>query len=104
MEKTFWAKIYMAGDVHIAKQTCREFCFDVGLCVNIHPTDYIYTGGEEAGFCVEVINYPRFPKSQAEVASTASKLARKLMQSACQHSYLIMDPIETMWVTRRDAP
>ena len=38
--------IFMAGDINIAKQVCREYCFQVGFCITIEPVDYIYTGGE----------------------------------------------------------
>ena len=43
--------IYMAGDLAQAKQVCREYCFEVGMCVHVEPVDFIYTGGEETGFC-----------------------------------------------------
>ena len=62
---TYWVRIYMAGDLQIAKHICREFCM-VGLCINISETDYIYTMGEEIGFCVELINYPRFPATEKD--------------------------------------
>jgi len=41
--------IFIAGDIATAKQACRSFCFDLGLCVTVEPITYIYTGGEEEG-------------------------------------------------------
>lgn len=95
--------IYMAGDIEQAKQVCREYCFDVGLCVHVEPVSYIYTGGEEAGFKVGLINYPRFPTVESEVLDKASALADLLMRRLCQHSYSIVGPENTVWVSRRQA-
>jgi hypothetical protein len=98
---TYWVKIYMAGDIDVAKQTCREFCM-IGLCVNIHETDYIYTLGEENGFCVELINYPRFPTTSNDITNKATELADLLMERCFQGSYSLMTPEKTYWVTRRE--
>lgn len=100
---TGWATIFMAGDISIAKQVCREYCFDVGLCVTVHGTEYIYTGGQESGLIVGLINYPRFPASQEEINEKAEKLAMLLMERCCQHSFTIMDPVQTRWFSRREA-
>lgn len=99
---TYWAKIYMGGDLQIAKHICREFCM-TGLCINISETDYIYTMGSEKGFVVEFINYPRFPSTEDDILNTAYKLGSKLMEGLFQGSYTIMTPKETYWFTRRDA-
>lgn len=37
--------IFIAGDIEQAKQVCREYCYQIGLCVTIEPVAYIYTGG-----------------------------------------------------------
>jgi hypothetical protein len=100
---TFWATIFMAGFVETAKQVCREYCFEVGLCVTVEPTLYIYTGGEESGFRVGLIDYPRFPKASDEILVHAEALADRLRARLCQHSYTIMIPAATIWRTTRDA-
>lgn len=95
--------IYMAGDLAQARQVCREYCFEVGLCVHFEPVDFIYTGGEEAGFKVGLINYPRFPTEEDLLAATAEALAQRLMEHLCQHSFCIVGPSETTWFSRRQA-
>lgn len=95
--------IFIAGDLAQAKQVCREFCFEIGLCVTVEPLDYIYTGGEEAGVRVSLINYPRFPTTEHELEGKASALANRLMERLCQHSYSIVGPRETVWFSRRPA-
>lgn len=95
-------QIFMAGDIDDAKRVCRQECFRIGLCVTVTPTTYIYTGGEESGFVVGLINYPRFPSTREKLMETASFLAELLMTTCCQHSYTITDGITTTWVNRRD--
>lgn len=96
-------EIFMAGDISQAKQVCREWCFAVGGCVTIEAVDYIYTGGEEAGFRVGFINYPRFPSDAETIFAQASELASMLVDRLCQHSYSIVAPDRTTWFSRRPA-
>jgi hypothetical protein len=93
--------VFMAGDLAQAKQVCREFCFAVGLCVTVEPLAFIYTGGEESGFRIGLINYPRFPTSEDALRQRAVELADRLMKQLCQHSYSIVGPRETEWFSRR---
>ncbi|GAA4108518.1 hypothetical protein ACFFTN_01135 [Aminobacter aganoensis] len=95
--------IFIAGDLAHAKQVCREHCLAVGLCVTVEPVAYIYTGGEEAGVRVGLINYPRFPASPDELRDKARALAGLLMERLCQHSYSIVGPETTEWYSRRPA-
>jgi hypothetical protein len=74
-----------------------------GACVTVEPVDYIYTGGEEAGVRVGFINYPRFPTTAAALQEKAGRLAEKLMERLCQHSYSIVGPEFTSWYSRRPA-
>lgn len=97
--KSYWAKIFMAGDYDTARQTCKQFCMR-GLCVNVSRTNYIYTGGEETGVVVELINYPKFASTHQEILDTAKVLAEQLIVSLCQFSYTIMTPEETFFYSR----
>lgn len=99
---TYWARIYIAGDLAMIKQACREYCM-AGLCVTVDPTTYIYTGGEESGAVIGLINYPRFPATPEAVYNKARELGEKLMERCCQHSFSIMTPTETVWFSRRPA-
>lgn len=95
--------IFIAGDLAQAKQLCREFCMLEGACVTVEAVDYIYTGGEEAGVRVGLINYPRFPSNAEELFAKAGRLADLLMDRLCQHSYSIVGPESTDWYSRRPA-
>lgn len=99
--KTIRYDIFIAGDLARAKQTCRSYCYDIGLCVTVEPVTYIYTGGEEEGVRVGLIHYPRFPSTKEAIAEHAKALADMLMLSLFQHSYSIVGPDETEWFSRR---
>ncbi|QGZ14253.1 hypothetical protein PP940_gp109 [Rhizobium phage RL2RES] len=91
----------MAGDINHAKQIIRKFCFDVGLCVTIDPTTYIYTGGEEEGFKIRLIHYPRFPVERPELYTRALDLGVILMKELSQTSFSVVGDDFTYWITRR---
>lgn len=97
---SFTVRIWMAGNYAKAEDICREFCTR-GMCVSITPYNYIYTGGEESGFCVTLINYPRFPKEPLEIKDLAFELAMKLMEGLYQQSFTIENPTETIFFSKR---
>ena len=100
--KTYWVKLYLSGPIDQAKQVLRDECFREGLCVTIEPTTFIYTGGEESGYVVGLINYPRFPTDKTKIWDRAFKMAQFLMRSTYQHSALVQDPNRTVWLTSRE--
>lgn len=93
--------IFMAGDIGDAKRVVREYCLNVGFCVHIEPLDYIYTGGEEAGFRVGIRNYPRFLSDEATLHGHAMAIANKLRDALFQQSYMVVGPGLTEWETHR---
>jgi hypothetical protein len=99
--ESYAVSIFIAGDHERAKQICREWCFNIGGCVTVTPTTYIYTGGEESGVIVGFINYPRFPTTPDDLLTKARQLADGLMHGLCQHSYSIQTPETTYWHSRR---
>lgn len=48
-----------------AETICQKYCDEIGFCVSITPTKYIYSFGSEKGFVIGIIAYPRFPKDKA---------------------------------------
>lgn len=93
----------MSGPIEVAKQAIRQYCFHQGLCVTIEPTTFIYTGGEEAGFVVGLVNYPRFPTTPEALIKTAKCLVNELLTATFQHSALLVTPEDTEWMTLREA-
>lgn len=98
--QSFTIRIWMAGNYANAEEVCRSFC-EQGMCVSICPMNYIYTGGEESGFCVTLINYPRFPKEPVKLKEIAFDLAMLLMDRLHQQSFSIEHPDETLFFSKR---
>lgn len=99
--QTYTLEICIAGDADEAERICRRFCMDRGFCVTVTPTTYVYTGGAEVGVIVRCINYPRFPAQSAELWEKAEALAELLRAGLCQHSFSIVAPDRTVWVSER---
>lgn len=100
-EKSWYANIWIAGDIDVAKQVCRKYVFQHPLCVTVTPTSFIYTGGQEEGVIVRMIHYPRFPQDRGKLVATSMQLATELCEQLCQWSYSIEWPDETTWFSRR---
>ena len=64
---------------HEAIYWVRMYCDEVGLGCNITDINFVYTGGQEPGVCVELIQYPRFPKSIQHIKNDAYSIAHLLM-------------------------
>lgn len=99
---TYVIRIYISGPIESAKALLREECMREGLCVTIEPTLFIYTGGEETGYVVGLLNYPRFPSGESELMARAVAIAEMLVEMTHQHSALIVTPNESMWLTKRE--
>jgi hypothetical protein len=103
MVPTYSVSIYMAGDIAHAKQLLRAECYppNEGLCVTVTPTTFTYTGGEESGFVVGLVNYPRFPSEPAKLWERAIVIANRLIPALCQWSALVVAPDKTEWINLR---
>lgn len=100
--RTYTVTIFMAGDISVARQVCREACMQKGLCVHIYEADFVYTGGMETGFAIGLINYPRFPVAERDLFGRAAALAEMVRERCCQRSYTLVATDKTVWVTTED--
>ncbi len=94
---TYWCRVYVAGSLVMAEAWLRRYCLDKGFCINLQPTQYIYTGGAEGGMVVELISYPRFPLTTCEIRNHAQAILEGLVEELCQRSGTIMTPYETAY-------
>lgn len=99
--QTYTIRLYLSGPIEIAKQALRSECLREGLCVTVEPTIFIYTGGEEAGYVVGLVNYPRFPTTPELLTSRAREVMHLLLEATHQHSALMVTPMVSEWVTKR---
>ena len=84
----------------IAYKIIHEYCNQIGLCVSITETNFIYTArdagnttdGEEPGFKVGLINYPLFPQTEGKIKEIAQNLAILLKEAYEQKKVTIVYP------------
>ena len=99
---THVVRLYLSGPIEVAKQAIRAETLRAGLCVTIEPTTYIYSGGEESGYMVGLLNYPRFPCEPQQLEERARDLMQKLLMATHQHSALMVTPSRSEWITLRE--
>ena len=97
---TYQASIYIAGNYDDAVRACKRFC-KIGLCVTVEKCHFVYTGGEELGVKVGLVQYPKFPKNHLEIFGMAEDLALFLRKELFQDSVLIVASDGTKWITSR---
>ncbi len=100
---TYTVTIFIAGHHELALEEAQRFCDEVGLCVTVTPTTFVYTGGREAGVIVGLINYARFPSDPDSLWLRATILARRLVNALDQQSCTIMDSENSLWESYREA-
>jgi hypothetical protein len=93
--------IFIAGSYEEALGVCGAYCDEVGLCVTVTRTTYVYTNGSEDGMIVGLINYPRFPDEPARIEAKAAELGRILRTALDQESFTVQTPTTTTWFSWR---
>lgn len=101
--KSFPVNIFIAGDYQLAEKICQQYCDEIGYCVTVTPTNYVYKGGQEAGVIIGLINYPRFPVSRRdEIMKHAVNLGKLLRERLNQQSFSIQNSAHTIWYSWRE--
>ena len=85
-------------NINLAKQICQKYCDEVGMCVSVTPTTYIYTNGVEDGCIVGFINYPRFPQTQEQILTHAKNIGCLLKDGYKQCKISIDTPDKTIMI------
>jgi len=108
---TYWARIFLgcrrgySGTIVPRRDVMRvvdQYCDEVGLCVTVTKTAFRYSGGEEPGMIIELINYPRSPRESHEILKTACDLAKKLKIRFDQNRISVMTPDATIMFGEKD--
>jgi len=95
---TYTITLFIAGDLAAARAVVRGYCYEHGACFTITPTEFVYTGGEETGVAIGLVNYPRFPCEPHELWSRAEALGRLLLPALNQRTCLLVGANETRWL------
>ena len=100
---SWWAHIYIGGDISVAKAKCRELCFPSGLCVTVEPITYIYAGGSEDGYRLGMIQYPPYPESESSLYEKAVMVGKTIAEANCQWSFTIVTPNGNFFHSRKQS-
>jgi hypothetical protein len=95
--------IFIAGSLADALCVCGDYCDEIGLCVTVTSTTYVYTGGAEEGVIIGLINYPRFPATPKQIEEKAIELGWWLLEGLGQESFSVQTPETTHWFSMREA-
>mgnify|MGYP005609863077 CR=1 FL=1 len=96
---TYTVTLWIAGDIDTARRVVRERAYNLGMCVTVTPTTFIYTGGEESGVAIGFVNYPRFPSTPAAIRAQAREIAETLIAALNQKSALLVATDVTEWIS-----
>ena len=103
--KTFEAKIYIGSINNETGQYCTEgrlenlvseYVNEVKWCVTITKTKFIYVDGDESGWIIGIIQYPRFPEDEEKLKEKTLQLASILLNRCYQKRCSIIFPDETI--------
>lgn len=98
---SWWAFIYIGGDLQVTEMTCRNSCFPHGLCVTVEPVKYIFAGGTEDGTRIGMIQYPPFPESESDLLNKAIAVGKAVAEANYQWSFTIVTPTTNVFLSRR---
>jgi len=82
-------------DIGLIEGICQKYCDEIGLCVTVTPTKFIYKDGNEPGAAIGLINYPRFPDEPENIKDKALNLAKLLMIACQQYKVSVLFPDKT---------
>lgn len=80
------------------KSYLRQYCDKAGFAFSIFPIYFVYSGGEEHGCMVEIINYPRFPSTPDVLKQRAIEIAEMLLKEFKQYRISVVCTDETIMV------
>lgn len=86
-----------------AYKILKKYVDDVGLCVTVKPTKFIYTGGSENGIEVGLINYPRFPDKKGSLhLKQVKEIGKILLKEFKQNRVTIVTDDTTIMIEKSD--
>lgn len=81
------------------RDAVKRYCNDIGFCVSLTQTEFIYTNGSESGVIIGLINYPRFPSNEDVLWRHALNIAAFLQCTCGQLRVSIVGPTDTTMLT-----
>lgn len=91
--------ILMEDKKNFVKKICQNYVDKIGWCVSVTSTDFIYKDGQESGFIIGIINYPRFPLTKEQLKNRTINLASILKENLQQLRVSIVFSDETFMLS-----
>lgn len=94
IENTFIATIYVGAKEHYdgiihtydeAKEILQEYCDAAPWGVTLKQIEYIYKDGNEIGFEIGLINYPRVPSTNESLTERALLIGKMFLEKFNQY-------------------
>ena len=85
----YTSTVHTLNDV---REICDKYVNDIKDCVTMTETEFRYVDGNEPGVIVGYINYPRFPRTNADIVKRALTLAEALMDGLGQNRVTVTTP------------
>jgi hypothetical protein len=103
--RTYYAEIYFGtkegyeGDVaseRFVYSLLQDYVDKVGLGLFVQKGEFLYTKGNEPGYKVTIINYPRFPSTSEEIHKHAEAIVEILLRELKQYRITVCYPQVSM--------
>jgi hypothetical protein len=110
-ENTFIATIYVGAKEHYdgiihtyieAQEILQKYCNEISYCVTLKQIEFIYKNGNEIGFEIGLINYPRFPATSEEITQKSLDLAKIFRKEFNQYKVSVVCSDKTYMIEEND--
>lgn len=87
---------------------CQEYCNNIGLCVTVTPTRFIYSqrpttpDGWEDGCFIELIQYPVYPCQEWSIKEYSFELAKLFLKAFKQKKVSVICSDQTYTIQETD--
>jgi hypothetical protein len=85
-----------------ARNILQDYCNKISYCVTLKPIEFIYKDGNENGFEVGLINYPRFPSNQEEITKRAIEIAEIFKNKFNQYKISVVCSDKTYMIEQKE--
>jgi hypothetical protein len=104
-EVTIWVGLKVRDTGHVytfteAMELAQRYCNANKLCVTVTPTQFVYSGDNEPGVAVGLINYPRFPSTPEVIGDHALRLAEHFLKEFKQYKVCVVFPGNTVMLSQ----
>lgn len=96
---TYTVRLYLIGQLEPARRILEQEIGTANLWVSLQPTDIITAGKTNPGYVVELMNYPEYSLTPAELYRLGEKLLRRLVHITGQTTGMLVSPDSTQCYT-----